>query len=173
MFRVDDYVVYGSTGVCQIKEIKKDEISNDETEYYILRPVYNDKNMIIKIPVNNPHVAMRAILTKDEALSLITTMPEMETIWIDDNRERSKYFNAILRTRKSEEWAKILKTLYLEKDARSVMGKTLTKSDEDIMNIAEKHLNEVCARALNISPDKVTAYILEHIPEKMESEKIN
>ncbi len=171
MFRVNDYVVYGSTGVCQIKEIKKDEISNDETEYYILRPVYNDKNMTIKIPVNNPNVAMRAILTKDEALSLITTMPKMETIWIDDNRERSKYFNAILRTRKSEEWAKILKTLYFEKDARSVMGKTLTKTDEDIMNIAEKHLNEEFAMALNISPDEVIAYILEHIPEKWSLKK--
>ncbi len=171
MFRVNDYVVYGSTGVCQIKEIKKDEISNDETEYYILRPVYNDKNMTIKIPVNNPNVAMRAILTKDEALSLITTMPKTETIWIDDNRERSKYFNAILRTRKSEEWAKILKTLYIEKDARSVMGKTLTKTDEDIMNIAEKHLNEEFAMALNISPDEVIAYILEHIPEKWSLKK--
>lgn len=172
MFKVNDYVVYGSTGVCQITDIRQDEYSiNDETEYYILKPVYNDKNMTIKLPVNNPNIAMRPILTKDEALSLIMAIPEMETIWIDDNRERSKHFKAILRTRESEGWVKLVKTLYLEKDAPSETGKTLTKTDEDIMNIAEKHLNEELAIALNISPDEVIPYILEHIPENKDSEK--
>ncbi|MDD2587009.1 MAG: CarD family transcriptional regulator [Syntrophomonadaceae bacterium] len=171
MFKVNDYVVYGSTGICQITDIRKDEYSsNDETEYYILKPVYNDKNMTIKFPVNNPNIAIRPILTKDEALSLIMAIPEMETIWIDDNRERSKLFKAILKTRKSEGWVKLVKTLYLEKDATSEMGKTLTKTDEDIMNIAEKHLNEELSIALNISPDEVESYILEHIPDNMESE---
>jgi len=163
MFKVNDYVVYGSTGVCKITDIEKDmDINHDEIEYYILHPVYND-NMTIKIPVNNPNVSMRPILTKDEVLSLIATMPEEETIWIDDNRERNEHFKAALRTRKSEEWIKLIRTLYLEKEARAVAGKTLTKTDEDILNTAEKQLNEEFAIALNISPDEVASYILEHI----------
>lgn len=163
MFKVDDYVMYGSTGVCKITGIGKDDYNNhDETEYYILHPVYVD-NMTIKIPVNNPNVSMRAILTKDEALSLIMTMPEQETIWIDDSRERSEYYKAILRTRKSEEWIKLIKTLYLEKEARAIVGKTLSRTDEEIMNTAEKQLTEEFSIALNISPDKVVPFILELI----------
>lgn len=165
MFKINDYVVYGSTGVCQITDIRKDEYAgSNETQYYVLQPVFND-NMTIKIPVNNPNVSMRAILTKDEVLSLIAAMPEKKTIWIDDSRERSAYFKAVLKTRKSEEWVKLIKTLYLEKEARSVEGKTLTKGDENILNTAEKQLNEEFAVALNISPDEVVPYILEHISQ--------
>lgn len=163
MFKVNDYVVYGSTGVCQITDIAKDEyVGSDETEYYVLQPVYSN-NMTIKTPVNNPNVLMRAIITKDDVLSLIASMPEQETIWTDDERQRRNDFKAALKTGKNEEWLKIIKTLHLEKEAKSVVGKKLTKTDEEIMNAAEKQLYEEFAVALNISPDEVLPYILEHI----------
>lgn len=165
MFKINDYVVYGSIGVCQITDIRKDEYSNsDETEYYVLDPVYNNNNnMTIKIPVSNLKIPMRAVLTKDEVLSLIASMPEKETIWIEDNRQRIEYFNTILKSSKSEDWVTLVKTIHLEKEARSVEGKSLTKRDEDIMNMAEKLLNEEFAVALDISPDEVLPYIIEHI----------
>lgn len=169
MFKINDYVVYSSTGVCQIIDIRQDEITNNETEYYILQPVFNDKNMIIKIPVNNPVLPMRAILTKDEALSLINTMPEVEPILVDDRRERTKLFNSILKSRKCEEYLKIIKTLHLEKDAKAAIGKTLSKSDEDLMNTAEKSLFEELAIALDSSPEEVLSCILEHFPHNHQS----
>jgi CarD family transcriptional regulator len=140
VFKVNDYVMYGSTGVCKIIDISKEKhisINSEETDYYVLHPVFND-NIVIKIAVNNPNAPIRAILTKDEVLSLIKTMPEQETIWIDDNRERSEYFKAILKSKESEDWVKLIKTLFLEKEARSLVGKTLTKTDEGIMNTVEK-----------------------------------
>ncbi len=164
MFKVNDYVVYGLTGVCRITEIKKEYIYGDETDYYVLHPVYNNMNkMIIKLPLNNPNLSLRAIFTKEEALSLIVAMPEKETIWIEDNRERNELFKAVLRKGKCEEWVKLIKTLYLEKEARSVVGKTLTNTDEEIMKTAEKQLTEEFAIALNISTDQVVPFILQHI----------
>ena len=167
MFKVNDYVMYGSTGVCKIIDISKEKhisINSEETDYYVLHPVFND-NIVIKIAVNNPNAQIRAILTKDEVLSLIKTMPEQETIWIDDNRERSEYFKAILKSKESEDWVKLIKTLFLEKEARSLVGKTLTKTDEGIMNTVEKLLYEEFAIALGISPDEVLAFIEEYIPK--------
>ena len=167
MFKVNDYVMYGSTGVCKIIDISKEKhisINSEETDYYVLHPVFND-NIVIKIAVNNPNAPIRAILTKDEVLSLIKTMPEQETIWIDDNRERSEYFKAILKSKESEDWVKLIKTLFLEKEARSLVGKTLTKTDEGIMNTVEKLLYEEFAVALGISPDEVLAFIEEYIPK--------
>lgn len=167
MFKVNDYVMYGSTGVCKIIDISKEKhisINSEETDYYVLHPVFND-NIVIKIAVNNPNAPIRAILTKDEVLSLIKTMPEQETIWIDDNRERSEYFKAILKSKESEDWVKLIKTLFLEKEARSLVGKTLTKTDEGIMNTVEKLLYEEFAIALGISPDEVLLFIEEYIPK--------
>jgi len=165
VFKVNDYVVYGSTGVCQITAIVNDSYPNrDETEYYVLRPVYNNmNNMIIKTPVNNPKVLIRKVISKHDVSSLIAAMPELETIWIDDSRERSEHFKAILRTGKCEEWIKLIRTLYLEQEEKSVVGKKLTKTDEEIMKTAEKHLCEEFAIALNISPDEVISYILDHV----------
>lgn len=170
MFKVSDYVVYGVTGVCRITAIGKDEYAgNNDTEYYVLHPVYNDK-MTIKIPVNNTKVSMRPILTKEEALSLIAGIPDEKTIWIEDNRERSELFKTILKKGTCREWIKLIKTLYLEKESRLATGKNLTSTDEEIMRAAEKHLHEEFAIALNISPDEVPPYILEHIPNPQDNQ---
>ena len=163
MFKVSDYVVYGSTGVCQIIDISKEKnLRNDEIQYYVLQPVYNNK-MVIKSPVNNQKILMRQIITKDDVSSLIADMPKEQAIWINDDKQRIENFKAALRTGKSEEWIKIIKTIYLEKEEKIVVGKKLMKIDEDIMKTAEKQLYEEFAIALNISPDKVGPYIIEHI----------
>ncbi|MEN6348930.1 MAG: CarD family transcriptional regulator [Syntrophomonas sp.] len=164
MFKVNDYIVYGLTGVCQIADIKKDDYTNNnETEYYVLSPVDNS-NMTIMVPVNNPNIMMRAISTKDDALSLIARMPDIEaTAWINNDMQRANTYKAALRTGKTEEWVKIIKTLYFEKKARSAIGKKLTNTDEVILNTAENHLNQEFSLALNISPDEVVSCILEHI----------
>lgn len=163
MFKINDYVIYNSIGVYQIADIRKDkDISNTETEYYVLKPVF-DNNMTIKTPVNNKKVFMRKVMTRGQVLSLIASMPEKETVWIDNDRERRESFLAAVKTGKSEEWIKLIKTIHLMKQEKYCIGKKLQKSDEDIMKIAEKNLYEEFAIALDISPEEVPSYILSHI----------
>lgn len=159
MFKISDYVVYSSTGVCQIIDISKEKnSSNDEIQYYVLQPVYNNK-MVIKSPVNNQKVLMRQLITKDDVSSLIADMPKEQVSWIKDDKQRIENFKAALRTGKSEKWIEIIKTIYLEKEEKFVAGKKLMKADEDIMKTTEKQLCEEFAIVLNISPDKVIPYI--------------
>jgi CarD family transcriptional regulator len=115
------------------------------------------------VPTNNPKITMRAISTKDQVLSLIESMPEIEATWLDDERKRNADFKAALKSGKNEEWIRIIKTLYLEKERRVAIGKKLTKTDEEILNSAEQKLNQEFALALNISPDEVVSYILKHV----------
>ncbi|MDI9479578.1 MAG: CarD family transcriptional regulator [Syntrophomonadaceae bacterium] len=163
MYKINDYVVYGLTGVCQITDIQKDSIDDEEKEYYVLTPVFSE-NMTIKTPVDNVNAKMRKVITKKEALSLIAAMPDQETAWITDNRERSEAFKTALKTGKSEELVKLVKTIYLEKEEMATIGKKLSKSDEEVLKAAEKQLNEEIAIALEIPLDKVTEYIINHVP---------
>lgn len=163
MYKINDYVVYGLTGVCQITDIQKDSIDDEEKEYYVLTPVFSE-NMTIKTPVDNVNAKMRKVITKKEALSLIAAMPDQETAWITDNRERSEAFKTALKTGKSEELVKLVKTIYLEKGEMATIGKKLSKSDEEVLKAAEKQLNEEIAIALEIPLDKVTEYIINHVP---------
>jgi CarD family transcriptional regulator len=169
MFKINDYVIYGLTGVCQITDIGKDEYAKDnDTQYYVLTPVFSS-NMTIRLPVNSRKVRMRPVMTKEQVLDLIATMPEQETLWTDDDRQRSASFQTALRSGKSEEWVKLIKTLYTEKETRSTMGKKLTKTDEDLMNNAERQLYQEFAIALGISPDEVLDFIQKYVPEKVKA----
>lgn len=90
MFKINDYIMYGLTGVCKVTDIVK--IKNrdrDEKDYYVLNSVYcNDT--IIKIPVDNQKVMMRPLISKEEVMSLIRDIPNREITWINDERERNR-----------------------------------------------------------------------------------
>ena len=40
MFEIGQYIIYGSTGVCEIEDIRDERISGEKKSYYILKPVY-------------------------------------------------------------------------------------------------------------------------------------
>ncbi len=166
MFKVNDYVIYNSIGVYKILDIRKEkDISDNEIDYYVLQPAFDD-SLIIKTPLNNSKILMRRVITKDDVLSLIASMPEKETVWIKNDRERSEAFKAALKSGESEEWMKLIKTIHLMKQEKSDCGKKLMKTDEEIMKTAEKNLYEEFAIALDISPDDVLSFILDHVPEE-------
>ena len=56
----------------------EENISGDETQYYIMEPACGN-NLTIKTPVDNRKVMMRKILSKDEVMSLIESLPDQET----------------------------------------------------------------------------------------------
>ena len=107
MFKVNDYIMYGMTGVCQVVDITKESfIDNLQKEYYVLKYIYSN-DTIIKIPTDNKKVPMRKILSKGEVTTLINSMPNSETIWIDDDRKRNEEFKSILKTGDIENLVKL------------------------------------------------------------------
>ena len=46
MFEVNDKVVYGVVGVCEIEDIGKPPIKGIDKDYYFLQPVYDIKGII-------------------------------------------------------------------------------------------------------------------------------
>ncbi|MBP1764421.1 MAG: CarD-like transcriptional regulator [Firmicutes bacterium] len=169
MFRVNDYVVYGLMGVYKITDIQKNGLaSSDESEgyYYVLRPVYKN-NITIKLPVRKENTLLRPVITREDVLALIASMPEKEIVSIESDRERNNMFKTA-KTGNIEEQIKIVKSFYWKKKKKIAANKKLAKADEDIMNVVEKQLNEEFAIALNITPDEVHPYILEHISHNQE-----
>ncbi|SCK02348.1 CarD-like/TRCF domain [uncultured Clostridium sp.] len=165
MFKVNDYIIYGTTGVCKIIEIKKEKfLGREEKEYYVLEPVYS-KNTVIKIPVDNTTIKMREVLSKDYIEELINIIPNTETEWIDDDKLRSEHFKTVLKSGNCEELITLIRTIYLSKKDKKSIGKKLYKVDDEIMQAAEKLLNEEFAFVLDIDPKEVPQYIANHIKE--------
>lgn len=165
MFKVNDYIMYGTTGVCKIIDIKKQKfLGREEKEYYILEPVYS-KNTVIKIPVDNTTIKMREVLSKNDIEELINIIPKTETEWIDDDKTRSEKFKIMLKSGDCEKLITLIRTIYLNKKDRKSIGKKLYKVDDEIMQAAEKLLNEEFAFILDIDPKDVPKYISSHIEE--------
>lgn len=165
MFKVNDYIMYGMMGVCQVIDITTESfINNTKRKYYVLNHIYSN-NTIIKIPVDNEKIPMRKIFSKEDVSILIKSMSNKETIWIDDDRKRNEQFKLMLKRGNIEDLVQLVRSIYLEKEEKKAIGKKIYKADDDIMEEAERLLNEELATILNISPNEVSSYISSKISQ--------
>lgn len=168
MFQVKDIVIYGHHGVCEITEIGtlKMPMADQEKLYYTLRPVYH-KDSAVYAPVENRKIIMRPVITKEAAEKLISQIPEIETVWIVNEKAREVQFKEALQTCDCEELVKIIKTLYHRKQQRLESGKKVTVVDEKYFRQAEEKLYEELAFVLGMEKNKVGTYISAHMEEKV------
>lgn len=163
MLQINDYLIYGTTDVCQVVDIRKERFGGTEDkEYYVLKPVYADKNTIYA-PVDNGKMKMRRILTIDEVRELINTIPDEEGVWIDNDRLRKEKFNEILKNDDRKDLANLIKTLRGKRREQMENGRKFCITDDNIMKAAEKLLYNEFALVLEIEPEEVASYILEKI----------
>lgn len=166
MFKINDCIMYGTVGACNVIDIKKETfLHSGEKEYYILQPIYSN-NTVIKIPVDNDKISMRKILTKDEVKVLINSMPTCEIKWIEHERTRNEQFKAMLKTGSCSDLITLIKSIEKNTKNKKTANKSSAKADESIMQVAEKLLNEEFATVLNILPEEVPNYINEQLEAK-------
>lgn len=166
MFNKGDYVVYGSGEICRIEEKTErcfdgfDGISINE--YYKLIPV-EYKNSAYYVPVKIAEKEVRRVLTKDEILEIIDSIPQAESIWYNDKNERKVYFDSVL---KSDDFISIIgmiKAIYEEREKRADSGKHLIAADEKAFTAAEHMLHGEFAFVLGIKEDEVGEFIRSRI----------
>ena len=164
MFDIGEYIIYGNHGVCEVKEISKKTISSmiGEKLYYTLSPVYV-KGSTVYSPVDNCKVAIRPVLTKDEAEDLIDHMPEVGLIEHVEEKKREKVYKEAIRSCDCKELVKIIKTLYKRRQERIEDGKKFTAIDERYLNQAKGCLYGEMAVALDMDRDDVEDYITKRI----------
>ena len=127
-----------------------------------MKPVYH-KESAVYAPVENRKIIMRSVITKEEAEELIKRIPEIETVWILNEKAREVQFKEALHTCDCEELIKIIKTLYQRKKQRIESGKKVTVVDEKYFRQAEDKLYEELAFVLGMEKRDVSTYILNYM----------
>ncbi len=165
MFAINDFVFYGTTGVCQIVDFRTEKIGSSKAqEYYVLKPVFTPGSTLYVCASDDELVShMRPTLTKEAVYSLIDTMPTEEEIWICDDRDRDREYGAKIRSGDCHEFIKIIKALYLERERKKETGKRLNAMDARLMATAEKLLHEEFAFVLGIDPKEIVSFIQSRI----------
>ena len=165
MFKVGEYVVYGTNGVCKVESIGTLNMGMGDREYYTLAPVYEKKSKLFT-PVDNQKIIIRPVLTKQETDELIDQIENIDLLCVEDEKKREETYKEAMRTCDSKQWVKIIKTLYLRKQDRLSQGKKATSSDEKYLHMAEQNLYGELAFSLNIPKEDVEHFITERIQEK-------
>lgn len=160
MFEVGSTVLYGSDGVCTIQNITHKEVGGVSGEYYVLESVYQKKSTVF-VPLDNERLIgrMRNILSADELLDLIKTIPEEPLVWIEDEGERKQTYKEIISRGDCTELMQLVRTLYLHKEKQIERGKKLHACDDRFLKTAEKMINDEFAMVLHIDPDQVPDFI--------------
>lgn len=166
MFEKGEYIIYGTSGVCKIEDIttmNMASVPNDKL-FYVLSPS-SQKGGKIFTPVDNQKTIMRRVLSEEEASKLISEIPDIEELWITNEKMREEKYKECMRTGDCRDWIKIIKTLYLRKQQRNAQGKKITATDERYLKMAEDYLYSELEIPLGIPKAEMEDYITKKIEE--------
>lgn len=135
---------------------------NKDKEYYALAPI-NQKGAKIYIPVDNVHGRIRNIISKEDAIAFIKSMPDIDEQDIQNEKMREQEYKAVILSGDNEKIASILKLIYSRKQERAEQGKKLSSTDEKYFKLAEYMLFSELSFVLNVPREHIEQYIADMI----------
>ena len=154
MFDKGEYIIYGTNGVCKVSDCTRSDIPGDNRMYYVLSPVGQERSTIYT-PVDNQKVLMRAVISREEAVSLIEGIPSYEELIIPETRDQEQQYKQILRGQDCTMLLRFIKALYRRKECREEDGKKITAVDEKYISMVKNSLLNELAIALDMEKEDV------------------
>ena len=139
MFQVGNFVLNATNGICEIKDVVSMNMSGTEKDYFLLVPV-EEKSAKVYIPVDVAENRIRLVLSKDEAMDIIKSIPDIEEAWVENEKEREHIYKEAMNSKDPIRLIGIIKTLYRRKMERLDAGKKCTAIDERYFKMAENQL---------------------------------
>ncbi len=137
MFETGDFVSKVSDGICRILQISEMSFGGSEKrEYYVLEPLAKAGNRVF-VPVENAEKRIRPVMTRAEALQLVERIPALSPILVENEKQRERQYHDALQSNSPEQWAQVIKTIYVRREERMAAGKKNTAMDERYFKIAE------------------------------------
>ena len=160
MFKVDDLIMYGTTGVCRICKIGTPDFAADQGwEYYFLEPLY--QNGIIYAPVENEKTSMRPVISAIKAKKLIKGIEDIEVkeFVAHSLQQLSQNYQEVIDEHSCEALLMLTKSICAkEKDAEK-KNKRLGQIDRKYMKLAEELLYGELAVALGKQRDEIAEMV--------------
>ena len=160
MLAVGQTVVYGTQGVCTVKEISMLKLGKTKGEYYALSPI-DDPGSTVYVPTANEKLMskLRPVLTGEEADALITEAVREPLEWIESDAERKSACDDIVKNGDRKQLMRLVGMLYRRRELLKDQKKHFHNVDAQYLKLAERMLHGELAYALGIAVDDVADYI--------------
>ena len=160
MLTVGQTVVYGTQGVCTVKEISMLKLGKTKGEYYALSPI-DDPGSTVYVPTANEKLMskLRPVLTGEEADALITEAVREPLEWIESDAERKSACDDIVKNGDRKQLMRLVGMLYRRRELLTDQKKHFHNVDAQYLKTAERMLHGELAYALGIAVDDVADYL--------------
>jgi CarD family transcriptional regulator len=168
MLNIGECVIYGSHGLCRVREILVPSFleRGNEKQYYMMISAV-DAGSVLYVPVDGAEDKVRDVMSADEAMGLIDDIEDTPVIKLLEGKKAEPAIANVIKRNVVEEMMSLIKTLRKIKASREAEGKKFAALNEKYLNIAEKLLYTEMAFALKTEKDVVKSRVIEelsHLP---------
>jgi len=168
MYGIGEYVSYKTTGICVVDGMTEMEIpgTKDKREYYVLKPVYEEGG-VIYCPSEQAEVALRQVLSKTEAKSLLDEIDDLPMYDFSNKKILDEACKNAIGTGLSREYLIVMKTLWTERVQRVAQGKKITSTNERFFKTCQDKFCGELAIALGQEKADVVSMIKDILDTKI------
>lgn len=166
MLNIGECVIYGSHGLCQVREILVPSFleRGKEKQYYMMISAV-DAGSVLYVPVEGAEDKVREVIGADEAEDLIDEIEEVEEIELPEGKKAEPAILEIIKRNVVDEMMGLVKSLRRIKATREAEGKRFATLNERYLNMAEKLLYTELAYSLETEKDNIKRRVLEVLSE--------
>ncbi len=166
MFNIGDLLFYSTNGVCCVSEICSSPFDcTDKRSFYKLTPIADNSSLVIYTPIDNTHVVMRSLITKEEAEALLLRLRTIEKVTVSVEKHRKDAYREAIREGTPEGFVQILKTVRARREVFKKTRRRVPDLDNDFEHTAKTCLYGELSTVLGINRDEVSRIVTEGIAE--------
>ncbi|WP_026661897.1 CarD family transcriptional regulator [Butyrivibrio proteoclasticus] len=166
MLNIGECVIYGSHGLCQVREILVPSFleRGKEKQYYMMISAV-DAGSVLYVPVEGAEDKIREVTGADNAEDLIEDIEEVDEIVLPEGKKAEPAMLEIIKRNDVEEMMGLVKSLRKIKATREAQGKRFATLNERYLNLAEKLLYTELAYSLETEKETIKRRVLEMLSE--------
>lgn len=165
MFAAGDLVVYGGEGVCRVESIGPSGLAYDDGTrlYYHLAPLYRSGTVMTPVDTG---VLMRSVITREEALALIASIPSLPPCKPEQPgiRAAKDFYHQVVMRCQCGELAAMIHNVCRKRAWALRHGKKVSQMDERYLKRAEDQLYGELAAVLGLERGGVADLIRQSWP---------
>ena len=163
MYRKNDLIVYGSTGVCRITDIAPlPHMPDCHKEYYTLIPLFSPVAEIIHVSVQTC-ACIRPLITAAQARMYLESLAELPATpyHSHDPKQTVAHYTEILYTHDCMQYLQMVKSIYMKSAENARIGKKISQTEQRYLKQAEHISFGELAAALDKTLEEIRTQVQE------------
>ncbi len=166
MLSVGECVIYGSHGLCSVRDILVPSFleRGKEKQYYQMISAV-DAGSVLYVPVEGAEDKVREVIDFEEAEGLIDEIEYVPELELPEGKKAEPAIMGVIKRNVAEEMMALVKSLRKIKAIREMEGKKFASLNEKYLNIAEKLLYTELAFSLKTEKDDIKKRVLDELSQ--------